>query len=105
MAKTHSFADTGPNSEAVRTQSPSVDVGDSLTAFVKRLRLDTGGRTIQTIKSQVGMLSAALIRMARMNKRQQMRWTPTGAHRVLQVRAAVLDGRCGFGQQPIQLAA
>ena len=29
---------------------------------------------------------------ARMNKRQQMRWTPDGAHRVLQVRAAVLDG-------------
>jgi hypothetical protein len=42
---------------------------------------------------------------ARMNKRQQMRWTPLGAHRVLQVRAAVLDKRCGFGQQPIQLAA
>ena len=42
---------------------------------------------------------------ARMNKRQQIRWTPTGAHRVLQVRAAVLDRRCGFGQQPIQLAA
>jgi hypothetical protein len=34
---------------------------------------------------------------ARMNKRQQMRWSPKGAHRVLQVRAAVLDGR--FGQQ------
>ncbi len=42
---------------------------------------------------------------ARMNKRQQMRWTPVGAHRVLQVRAAVLDRRCGFGQQSIQLAA
>ena len=42
---------------------------------------------------------------ARMNKRQQMRWTPRGAHRVLQVRAAVLDRRCGFGQQAIQLAA
>ena len=32
---------------------------------------------------------------ARMNKRQQMRWSPRGAHRVLQVRAAVLDGRLG----------
>jgi hypothetical protein len=42
---------------------------------------------------------------ARMNKRQQMRWTPRGAHRVLQVRAAVLDRRDGFGQQPIRLAA
>ena len=40
---------------------------------------------------------------ARMNKRRQMRWSPRGAHRVLQVRAAVLDGR--FGQQAIQLAA
>jgi len=38
-----------------------------------------------------------------MNKRRQMRWSPHGAHRVLQVRAAVLDGR--FRQQAIQLAA
>ena len=40
---------------------------------------------------------------ARMNKRRQMRWSPRGAHRVLQVRAAVLDGR--FGHQAIPLAA
>jgi len=40
---------------------------------------------------------------ARMNKRQQMRWSPRGAHRVLQVRAAVLDGR--FGHPALQLAA
>lgn len=40
---------------------------------------------------------------ARMNKRQQMRWSPRGAHRVLQVRAAVLDGR--LGHPAIQLAA
>jgi len=40
---------------------------------------------------------------ARMNKRQQMRWSPRGAHQVLQVRAAVLDGR--FGHPEIQLAA
>jgi len=32
---------------------------------------------------------------ARMNKRKQMRWSPQGAHRVLQVRAAVLDGQSG----------
>ena len=30
---------------------------------------------------------------ARMNKRRQMRWSPRGAHRLLQVRATVLDGR------------
>jgi len=40
---------------------------------------------------------------ARMNKRRQMRWSPRGAYRVLQVRAAVLDGR--FGHQATQLAA
>ena len=40
---------------------------------------------------------------ARMNKRQQMRWSPRGAHRVLQVRAAVLDGR--FGHPALQRAA
>jgi len=40
---------------------------------------------------------------ARMNKCRQMRWSPRGAHRVLQVRAAVLDGR--FGQHAILLAA
>jgi len=40
---------------------------------------------------------------ARMNKRRQMRWSPRGAYRVLQVRAAVLDGR--FGHQAIPLAA
>jgi hypothetical protein len=28
-----------------------------------------------------------------MNKKRQMRWSPIGAHRVLQVRAAVADGR------------
>ncbi len=40
---------------------------------------------------------------ARMNKRQQMRWSPRGAHRVLQVRAAVLDGQ--FAHLALQLAA
>ena len=40
---------------------------------------------------------------ARMNNRRQMRWSPKNTHRVLQVRAAVLDGR--FGHQAIQLAA
>ena len=38
---------------------------------------------------------------ARMNKRQQMRWSPRGAHRVLQVRAAVLDGRFGTTIPPL----
>ena len=32
---------------------------------------------------------------ARMGRRQQMRWSPRGAHRVAVVRAAVLDRRLG----------
>lgn len=52
------------NSEAIRSQSPEIDVGDSLTAFVKRLGLTTDGRTVRGIKDQVGALSGALIRMA-----------------------------------------
>ena len=52
------------NSTAVRMQSPTVDVGDSLTSFVKRIGLTTDGRTIRGIKDQVGALSAAMIRLA-----------------------------------------
>lgn len=52
------------NAEAVRTRSPEIDVGDSLTAFVKRIGLTTDGRTIRSIKDQVGTLAAATIRMA-----------------------------------------
>lgn len=40
---------------------------------------------------------------ARMNKKRQMRWSPVGAHRVLQVRAAVVDGR--LKQAKLALAA
>jgi len=40
---------------------------------------------------------------ARMNKRRRVHWSPRDAHRVLQVRAAVPDGR--LGHQAIQFAA
>ena len=58
------------------------------------------GKPIST--SRAGDTVTQLVN-ARMNKRRQMRWSPQGAHRVLQVRAAVLDGR--FGHQAIQLAS
>ncbi len=59
-----------------------------------------GGKPISTSRAE-GTVNQLV--SARMNKRRQMRWSPRGAHRVLQVRAAVLDGR--FGHQAIQLAA
>ena len=49
------------NGEALRQQSPEIEVQASLTAFVKRLMLDPGGRTITTIKDQLTRLSAAHI--------------------------------------------
>lgn len=52
------------NSEAIRTRNARVDVGESLTSFVKRLGLHGHGRDIKSIKDQVGALSAATIRMA-----------------------------------------
>lgn len=40
--------------EALRTQSPVLELADSLTAFVKRtLGLDTKGRNIRTVKDQL----------------------------------------------------
>lgn len=51
------------NAEAIRTQSPHVDVGDSLTDFVKRIGLDPKGRNIRLIREQVTALSSSLIRL------------------------------------------
>ena len=51
------------NGEALRQQSPVIDIDRSLTAFVRRLHLDPGGRTIGAIKEQLARLSAASIRL------------------------------------------
>lgn len=52
------------NQQALLAQSPEIEVQDSLTGFVRRsLKLDTGGRTIRTIKDQLARLSAASIRL------------------------------------------
>jgi len=58
------------------------------------------GRPISTSRAE-GTVNQLV--SARMNKRRQMRWSPRGAHRVLQVRAAVLDGR--FGHQALKFVA
>jgi replication initiator protein len=51
------------NAQALRTGSPVIEIEDSLTAFVKRLRLDPKGRNMRAIKSQLGRLSASSIRL------------------------------------------
>lgn len=50
--------------EVLRTGSPVVEVEDSLTAFVRELGLPTSGRSIRTVKDQLGRLSAATVRLA-----------------------------------------
>lgn len=50
--------------EALRVGSPEVEVEGSLTAFVGAIGLPTDGRTIRTVKDQLGRLSAATVRMA-----------------------------------------
>lgn len=47
------------NAEALRQRSPEVEVGASLTAFVKRLNLDPKGRNMEIIKEQLTRLAAS----------------------------------------------
>lgn len=47
------------NAEALRTKSPDIEVEHSLTAFIKRLRLDTNGYTIRGVKDQLARLAAS----------------------------------------------
>lgn len=50
------------NTQALLNKSPLVEVQDSLTAFVKRVGLDAGGRNIRIVKDQLARLSAADLR-------------------------------------------
>lgn len=52
------------NSYALRHRTPDIDVGNSLTEFVKDIGLDSHGRNMRTIKDQLARLAAAEIRMA-----------------------------------------
>lgn len=52
------------NAEALLTQSPVIELEDSLTAFVKRtLGLDAHGRNIRTVKDQLSRLAASDFRI------------------------------------------
>jgi Plasmid encoded RepA protein len=52
------------NAEAIRRQSPVIDVESSLSAFVKRVRGFDGGREIRMFKDQLSRLSVAIVRLA-----------------------------------------
>jgi hypothetical protein len=69
------------SSEAVRTNSPVIEVEDSLTAYVRSLGLDPGGRTIRTLKDQLARLSVATVRLG-----------GVAGGRALQINAQIIEG-------------
>jgi hypothetical protein len=59
------------NNQAIKTQSPEIEVDDSLTAFAKNiLGYSPNGDQIKLMKSQLSRLSASLIRLAVTNGEQ-----------------------------------
>lgn len=52
------------NTEALRQKSPVIEIENSLTAFVRRIRGFDGGREIRAFKDQLSRLSVALVRLA-----------------------------------------
>ena len=52
------------NAEALRQQSPTIEIENSLSAFVKRIRGFTTGREIQTFKEQVSRLANSKVSLA-----------------------------------------
>ncbi len=51
------------NSEALKKSSSVIDVGSSLTSFVKRIGLDTCGKDIKAIKNHLSRLSCSTVRL------------------------------------------
>lgn len=52
------------NAEAIKRQSPVIEVESSLSAFVKRIRGFQHGREIRVFKDQLSRLAAATVRLA-----------------------------------------
>lgn len=49
------------NSEAIRSQSKTVNVEDSMSAFIKSIGLNTDGRTINEVKSQLRKITSSTL--------------------------------------------
>jgi hypothetical protein len=67
------------NAEAIRRQSPVIEVESSLSAFVKRIRGFQHGREIRMFKDQLSRLSVAVVRLAM-----------TRGHRAFQINSHVV---------------
>jgi hypothetical protein len=51
------------STEAIRTGSPIIDVGGSLTAFARSIGVDTNGPSIRRFKDQLARLAASTVRL------------------------------------------
>lgn len=49
------------NTEAIRTQSKEIHVEDTMTGFIKSMGLDTNGRNIEEVKTQLRRLATSTI--------------------------------------------
>lgn len=77
-------------SAAARTMDLQTYLLHNLSALVDYGRRRRQGKAVSTSRAE-GLVNE--IANVRMGKKQRMRWSPRGAHRVATVRAAVLDGR------------
>jgi hypothetical protein len=57
-------------SEAVRTNSPEVEVKDSFTGFAKELGLSVNGRALKSLREQVNRMSVVKMALTRRNGEQ-----------------------------------
>src|SRR5580704_2183833 len=55
-------------SEAIRTNSPIVDVEDSMTGFARSLGIETNGNHLKGLKDQLARLAAATVRIGIMEE-------------------------------------
>jgi len=83
-----------------RTSSTSPSLSTARHTLIDYGRRHRAGKPISSSRAESTVNQLV---NARMNKRRQMRWSPVGAHRMLQVRAAVLDGR--LHEQNLRAAA
>lgn len=77
-------------SSAARTMDLQTYLPHNLPALVNDGHRRRQGKAVSTSRAE-GLVNE--ISNVRMGKKQKMRWSPRGAHRVATVRAAVLDGR------------
>ena len=81
-----------------RCTEPQAYIETNEGALIDYGQRSRAGKPISTSRAE-GTINQLV--NARMNTRRQTRWSPQGAHQVLQVKAAVLDGQLGHHAIPL----